>query len=96
MSSVNDWAAKCAREIVDDLPHRKQPRTERIAAIIVLHAQPLLDLLTERAHYHCEDSFYCCPRCDHPDHGSSGKIVSRCNCGADEFNKKLRAALEGP
>lgn len=58
-----------------------------------------------RTHYHCEDSWYCCPQCTHPDHGlAPGEICGgnsnrdskpsdACNCGAAEWNARVNAAL---
>ena len=71
----------------------------------------LLELLKEskREHYHCDDSWYCCRACRHPDHmlaegeniGSSvvGGLTFEpgvCTCGASEWNAKVDAALQEP
>lgn len=64
----------------------------------------VLALLAEsrRPHYHCDDSWYCCGKCTHEDHGPfhSGegppdRSAERCNCGADAWNAKVDAVLTG-
>ena len=70
----------------------------------------LLALLKEskREHHHCDDVWYCCRACRHPDHmlvegehigdgiiektGRSFKL-GVCECGADEWNAKVDAAM---
>lgn len=59
----------------------------------------ILNLLAEskRPHHHCEDSWYCCRLCAHPDHGIDGVSLQRtgdCTCGADEWNKCVDRILE--
>lgn len=122
MASINDWAAKAAHRIVLELPpHRgEQPREERIAAIIATFAEPLMQLARDsrREHYHCDDSWFCCGKCTHPDHGLCNQTKEEdhehdascyvgshvgynartsgvCNCGADEWNARVDAVLEG-
>lgn len=106
MPSINDWTAKAARRICDE-PGRKN--AERIAAIIAVHAEPLVALLREarRPHYHCDDSWYCCGRCQHPDHtwtdheylsshdGEAAREAGVCNCGADAWNARIDKVLGG-
>jgi len=114
MSSINDWAAKAARRIMllYDLD-RIAPQDKSvyaIAAIIAMHAEPLMALLREarREHYHCDDSWYCCGKCDHPDHGQlypeyflsshdgeAARVAGICNCLADAWNARIDKALEG-
>ena len=62
----------------------------------------LRDLLREskRQHYHCDDSWYCCPRCDCPDHPSGPPSLGaertgkdECDCGATKWSAKVDAAL---
>jgi hypothetical protein len=43
------------------------------------------------AHAYCEDTWYCCPK--HPEY-SGQEDVTDCNCGADENNAIIDAALE--
>jgi len=89
MASVNDWAAKAARRILDDLPplrprgstttkSERYPTEERIAAIIATFAEPLTQLLqkAKREHYHCDDSWYCCKKCTHSDHSGLREFLN--------------------
>jgi len=47
---------------------------------------------SKRAHYYCEDPWYSCPKAlDGCLDESAGKD---CNCGADEFNAEIDAAME--
>lgn len=74
MPSINDWAAKAARRVLGEFADRRKPTAERLAAVLVVHLEPLVRLLEEsrRAHLHCDDdSWYCCGKCAHPDHGCS-------------------------
>jgi hypothetical protein len=57
---------------------------------------------SKRKHYHCDDSWYCCGKCDSEDHfgghpsthdGESARISGVCNCGADEWNTRIDTAL---
>lgn len=71
----------------------------------MLESNELVSLLREskRKHYHCDDSWFCCGKCDSPDHpgglysheGGSGPDRTRgvCNCGADTWNARVAAAL---
>jgi hypothetical protein len=105
VASIQDWASRCALRIKSV---EKGASVERLAAVIEVFAKPMLDLLKQarREHYHCDDSWYCCGRCTHPDHsrddedfpashesGSGNRVSGVCNCGADEFNAKIDAAL---
>lgn len=59
-----------------------------------------------RFHYHCNDSWYCCGKCEHQDHcdydgdylgshnGESARKSGVCNCGADAVNEKIDQALK--
>ena len=53
----------------------------------------LLALLKEskREHTHCDDSWYCCGACRHPDH--TLVEIGDCTCGAAEWNAKVDKAL---
>ena len=65
----------------------------------------VLALLAEskREHDHCDDSWYCCGACRHPDHmlvdGEHVGLIpvggepGACTCGAAEWNAKVDAAL---
>lgn len=100
MPSVNDWAARAARFILD----QEKPDAERIAAIIEIYARPLLDVLRameSRGHRHVPgDSYYCCPRCDHSDHSlEEGEVIEpegKCKCGFDELQQRFQKAISGP
>jgi hypothetical protein len=113
MASINDWAAKAAQYIASeydlDRGRHAAARVERLAAIIATFAQPLMDTLraSRRGHFHCDDSWYCCPQCNCSDHGlAEGETIGAnhsrnavpsdvCTCGADEWNKRVDAALDG-
>lgn len=104
MPSVEDWATRCARRIRSEMlvvvpAHEPTmvglgPSESRIAAIIVLHAEPLLKLLAEsrREHHRGYNDEMCdyppCPRSD----GEPFYDV-KCTCGADEWNAKVDEAL---
>lgn len=72
MTSVNDWASKCAERIAQEyfngvFGKRKAPSKERIAAIVATFAAPIVALLKEqeRKHYHdSDDRDLCCPQCE--------------------------------
>jgi hypothetical protein len=97
--TVEDWAAKAARQIQDEVYSTDRTVSQsRLAAIIVTFLKPALDLLQPREHYHCDDSWYCCGACVHPDHGelssaNPDRIPGKCNCEAEEWNNKVRKAL---
>lgn len=114
MASINDWAAKCAREISVEIPHyllsldAEARRDERLAAIIALHAEPLVKLLLEskREHVHDERCNNCCSRCTHESWPLDTEDVDEswkpspnsdapCTCGADAWNARVDAALNG-
>lgn len=113
MPSINDWAAEAAKKISSEFPSIQHsdmlPSDERIAAIIATFAEPLVKLVkaSYRSHYHCDDSWYCCGKCVHPDHsdhfddypashdGEGARTQGLCNCGADAWNAKIDKALEG-
>lgn len=89
MPSVNDWAMEAARRIcieVNKLGPKvlEQNREERIAAIIALHAAPLVSLLqaSRREHKTLSCAYI---RWE----------TRKCTCGADAWNARIDAALEG-
>lgn len=102
---MSDWAARAAEQIQNEYlktaPESPELVTnEDVASIISSHAAPLVALLREarREHYHCDDSWYCCPLCDSDDHGGPGaggayKKPGECTCGADAFNARIDALL---
>ena len=56
--------------------------------------------LARRQHYHCDDSWFCCPMCDHPDHPNGVAAAAlervgqrRCDCGADALNARVDTIL---
>lgn len=67
-------------------------------------SESIIKLLNEakREHYHCDDNWYCCGMCLHPDHcldeddfldshgGHNARTSGVCNCGAEAWNKKLK------
>jgi hypothetical protein len=98
---MTDWAAKAAYEIaitIREASFSCEPEKEEVkksATIIATFAEPLVALVREskRRHYHCDDSFYCCPLCDESDH--AGAKGTDCTCGADDWNARVNAVLEG-
>lgn len=111
MPSVNDWAAKAARRIMSEFPPRgsRGPHEDRIAAIIATFAEPMVALLRDsrREHLHSADGDVrdgvCCPQCcceswpDDPegDFEPSPNSDEPCNCGADAWNARIDAVLDG-
>ena len=100
MPSVNDWAAKCAREIRDELPLRlKTPSEERIAAMIIVYLNPILEVLRDarREHRHDEEG-QCCAQCKCNSGGSEEQEPNHpnfpCDCGADDLNNRIDKVLE--
>ena len=101
---MNDWAMKAARQIVEvECNHRSAARVERIAAVLRQYARPALALVynAKREHQHCDDAWYCCGKCEHPDHdGADGlsnhreRRAGECNCGADAWNEKVERTCE--
>lgn len=94
MASIHDWATNCAARI------KAEPRSasvDRIAAIIATFAEPLMKALREAKieHHHSDDSFYCCPKCDHFQNGEPLDDDSPCDCGAEAHNARIDAALAG-
>ena len=80
MPSINDWAAKAAREIVIDMDLRERYE-ERIAAIIATFAESLTRLLREAKREHwCRKDF-------------DPNVI--CTCGADAFNERIDRVLNG-
>jgi len=86
-----------------------RPSEAHIAAIIETFAKPLLDLVREskREHHHSPDGDIrdgtCCPQCccelwpDDPegDFEPSPNSDKPCDCGADAWNARVDAALNG-
>lgn len=70
---IHDWAAKAASYIAGEGRHLS---VSRLASIVSFFCKPLEELLREakREHRHCDDSWYCCGKCTHPDHGSCGDV----------------------
>ena len=51
-------------------------------------------LESKRFHDHCDDSWYCCDACTHPDHSEGvGHKEKICNCGASRWNLRVDRAL---
>lgn len=48
--------------------------------------------LARRRHYHCEDSWYSCPKAT--DGCANDAMGDQCNCGADEHNAKVDALMQ--
>lgn len=44
--------------------------------------------LAYREHYHCEDSWYNCPK--HPEGAPIDRGEKNCNCGADKHNERVK------
>lgn len=71
------------------------------------YVESLKALLREskREHTHCDDSWYCCGRCQHPDHilnenefldshtDEGARTSGVCNCAADAWNIRVDEAL---
>ena len=113
MPSVYDWATKCAEKIREWVNHEWSLRefsditvdqgeaikmhADRIAAIVALHAGPLVTLLRECGRgvhskgYNEESSDY--PPC--PKSHEFGDADDKCTCGADAWNARVDAALRG-
>lgn len=57
----------------------------------------------KQPHKHVDDCWYCCGKCDHPDHGPEGvssvnqngyvRTNGVCNCGADVHNARIDALI---
>jgi hypothetical protein len=48
---------------------------------------------TKREHYYCDDTYYNCPK--HPEEAKYPNYENaKCNCGTDEYNKKLEEMIE--
>jgi len=97
--SVQDWAARAARKILDDLVIKHHrivgvPTEERIAAIIVTFAEPILNLLHEARRTH--DRGYHAESCDYPPCPKSEEDAdddTKCTCAADKWNARIDEAL---
>lgn len=98
---VWDWAARCGAYL-----HAEGMRipSHRIAAVVAFFAEPLVKLLREakQVHDHVNDGV-CCPRCccqswpDDPegDFEPTPNGDEPCTCGADAWNAKIDAVLQG-
>lgn len=92
MASINDWAAKAANRIADEVTYGKNRNgrsVERIAAIIATYAAPLLTLLeaSRRSHLHVEDdTWYCCGACAHPCDNDEGDHEHDESCCVDSHD----------
>lgn len=106
MPSINDWARKAADYIESEYcsKPRHPPTVDRVAAIIATFAEPLMKALrdSKQEHYHCDDSFYCCPQCDCISRGCTPDLEPTpnnsdkpCTCGADAENARIDAVLAG-
>lgn len=105
--SINDWAAKAARRISDEFPdtyrvhngevggrayydemERVWPdaKIERAAAIIATFVEPLVALLWEARREHNTGCLA---------YSNYQPPYEDCTCGADEWNAKVDAALNG-
>lgn len=100
MSSINDWAAKCAERVVtefdDEWTAGKRWRAqERVAAIIATFAKPMLDLLNEARREHSRG--YNDEGCDYPPCPKSQEENDdeKCTCQADAWNARIDAAIGG-
>ena len=86
MPSIQDWAARAAKHIADS---ERKSSVERIAAVISYFTKPLEDLLRASKRAHAET----CSRVNEEE--SDLEPDDLCTCGADEWNKKVDAALDG-
>lgn len=103
MASVNDWAAKAAQHIVDEVSEDVQwrnrrlvtPSEERIAAIIATFAEPLMTMLRECKREHSRG--YNDESCDYPPCPKSDELNwnEPCTCQADTWNTRIDAVLNG-
>lgn len=81
----SDWCSGCEcvkrdmQKNIDDL----QKRIDLLEALL---------RESKREHLHCDDSYYCCNKCDSPDHYEPSPHEP-CTCGADEWNKRVDEAL---
>lgn len=98
MASINDWAAKAAERIDQELIGRRSSvQLERIAAIIATFAKPLVELV-ERSrrehHLHCGKG-----RLELIFNGKTVYLKDdwdgACTCGADAWNETVDKVLAG-
>ena len=83
MPSINDWAAKAAKKIHME----RYSSVERKAAIITVHAEPLLKLLKEASNgFHQQ---YC------PLFNVVDGDDTLCDCGAVEWHTRVQSAMNG-
>lgn len=94
---------------------RRQSQEERVSLIrrdlfarIASYIESLESALkqSKREHYHCDDSWYCCGKCQHGDHllcigeyldshdGEAARVSGVCNCGTDLYNKTIDSILQ--
>jgi hypothetical protein len=76
----------------NQLDMQKQNITENMNALQAAAQQALAALKNnKRVHYYCEDTWYSCPK--HEEGCANENEGDECNCGADEVNKVLDAAI---
>lgn len=101
MASVNDWAAKAAKRIVNEYGINKthsltrEYHEDRIAAIIATFAEPLMKAVRDSKWQHSkgyneESADY--PPCKKSYEDGEDEI---CSCGADEHNARIDKVLAG-
>lgn len=87
-------------EDIEEIIRKHCPFKQNEAYVHLSEVRLLASLLVEskREHLHVDDdSWYCCGKCQHPDHGLDGEWLcthrSRnagvCNCGADRWNQRV-------
>lgn len=87
--TVDDWAAKAARHVLNDLD-MSEKHASRIAAIISMHAQPIIDLLGRAAPAHSEDCAYVLSADD-----EDTDDCDDCDCLVSGWDAKVRKATQG-
>ena len=110
---VKDWVKEAAYQIYNEsleLDHVEEiirhycPFKQDTAYVPVDEARCLTSLLidSKRDHTHCEDSWYCCGKCQAADHLLSAdewlppnryRTSGVCNCGADAWNQRVDEAV---
>lgn len=81
--NIVDWATKAAEHI------NPKDSVSRIAAVIATHAEPLMKLLREARRSHDVRCLAC------GDEDEAPEAAGVCTCGADTWNQKIDAALQG-
>ena len=92
---IYDWATTCAERIdVEYGPRRNAPSISRLAAVIALHAEPILKLLDECGRG-THSKGYNEESADYPPCPKSGEDAddAKCTCNADKWNERVRKAL---